>query len=44
MTNFLKEYWPWIVVPMLIIFGALALLLFTMGGDDSSSPFLYTVF
>ena len=42
--NFLKEYWPWIVVPMFVILGALAILLFMAGGDDSVSPFEYNVF
>lgn len=44
MKNFLKEYWPWIVVPMALIFGALAVLLIMAGSDDSVSPFEYNVF
>lgn len=43
MKNFFKEYWPWIVVPMVLIFGALALLLI-FSRDDSATPFVYNVF
>ena len=42
--SFLKEYWPWIVVPMALVFCALGILLFLSGGEDSSSPFIYNVF
>lgn len=44
MMNFLKEYWLWILVPMLLILAALAVLLLMAGGDDSASPFQYNVF
>ena len=42
--KFLKEYWLWIAVPMVIILGALVALLYVSGSDDSVSPFEYNVF
>jgi len=43
-VRFLRENWLWIVVPMLLVFGALVLLAVMAGGDDSVSPFQYPVF
>ncbi len=42
--KFLKEYWLWIVVPMLLVLAALAALLLLAQGDDAASPFQYNVF
>ena len=41
---FLREYWPWIVVPLVLVLGAVGLLLLLAGGDDASSPFDYPIF
>jgi len=40
--SFLKENWPWIVVPAAIFLVLIAVLLF-MGGEGSS-PFIYNIF
>ena len=42
--KFLSEYWRWIVIPMVLVLGALGVLLVLAGGDDSSNPFIYNVF
>lgn len=44
MKAFLREHWLWIVVPMVLVLGALAFLLLTTGRDDSVSPFDYPIF
>ncbi len=44
MKSFLKEYWPWIVIPFALVLGGIAVLMFLLGGDDGSSPFIYNVF
>lgn len=45
MGKFFREYWAWIVVPFVLVLGAVALLLLTGGGSgDGSSPFVYPVF
>ena len=42
MKAFLREYWPWIVVPFVLMGLALALFLFVLSGDQGgSSPFIY---
>jgi hypothetical protein len=38
--TFLREYWPWIVVPVVLVVGLLALFVF-LGGDEGASPFVY---
>ena len=43
MKEFLKEYWLWIVVPIVLVLGALALVFF-LSADDGASPFQYNVF
>lgn len=42
MKAFLREYWPWIVVPLVLVLGLLALLVF-LGGDEGASPFQYDI-
>jgi hypothetical protein len=42
--RFLREYWLWIVVPMVLVLGAMAFLLLMTGRDDSLSPFDYPIF
>lgn len=44
MKGFLREYWLWIVVPMVLVLGAMTYLLLTAGRDDSASPFDYPIF
>lgn len=44
MSSFLREYWAWIVVPMAVVLGGLALLLAFTAGDGGTSPFIYNVF
>ena len=43
MKEFLHEYWPWIVGP--IVFGLVIAVaaMFFLGGDDTS-PFIYPIF
>ena len=44
MLKFLGEYWRWIVIPMVLVLGAIGLLLVLAGGGDSPSPQVYNVF
>ena len=44
MKDFLAEFWPWIVIPFVLVIGSLALLSLWVGGGDSASPFQYHVF
>ncbi len=44
MSSFLREYWAWIVVPMAVVLGGLALLLALTGGEQNASEFVYNVF
>jgi hypothetical protein len=44
MKNFLREFWLWILIPVLIVAGGILLLLFWGQGSESSSPFTYNVF
>ena len=39
---FLKQYWPWIVLPFVLVFGLVAVLYFT-SDDGGPSPFVYNV-
>jgi len=41
--GFLKEYWLWIVVPFVLVIGAILLFLF-LTESDPVSPFQYNVF
>ena len=41
--GFLKEYWLWIVVPFVLVIGAILLFLYSTSGD-AVSPFQYNVF
>ena len=43
MKAFLKEYWPWIVIPFVLVLGGIAALWFFLGADEGS-PFVYNVF
>jgi ABC-type dipeptide/oligopeptide/nickel transport system permease subunit len=43
MGRFLRENWPWIVVPA-AIFLVLIVVLILVTGDGGSSPFIYNVF
>ena len=40
--NFLKEYWLWILIPFVVVIGALIALYFLAGGD-AVSPFQYKI-
>ena len=42
MKSFLKEYWPWIVIPFVLVVGGLTLLYFLMD-DGGASPFVYNI-
>jgi len=39
--GFLREYWPWIVIPVLLVVGGLFLLYLL--ADDGASPFVYNL-
>ena len=43
MGNFLREYWPWIVVPIVLVVAAVFVVLL-MTGEDDVAPFIYNVF
>jgi hypothetical protein len=40
MKSFLREYWPWIVLPIALVFGALVLA-YLLVDDGGASPFQY---
>jgi hypothetical protein len=43
--GFFAENWPWIVVPFVLVLGAMAAFVMSTGGDDSGeNPFVYNVF
>ena len=42
MKNFLREYWLWILIPILLVVGLLLAALF-LGLVDGASPFSYNV-
>jgi len=44
MKSFLREFWPWIVVPFVLVIAGLALLWFVSANGDGPSPFVYNVF
>lgn len=44
MGNFLRENWLWIVTPLVLVLGGLAFMVWFMGGDDTSAPFIYNIF
>ncbi len=44
MKNFLREFWLWILIPVLIVAGGILLLIVWGNGSESSSPFVYNLF
>lgn len=44
--RFLRDYWPWLVVPFVVVLGGFAILLYASSQDaeDSTAPFVYTIF
>jgi hypothetical protein len=42
--GFFKEFWLWILIPVLIVAGGILLLIFWGQGSESSNPFTYNVF
>ena len=42
MNGFLREYWPWIVIPFALVVGAIVFLYATTQGDGPS-PFVYNI-
>jgi len=44
MSQFLKENWLWIVLPILLAFAVIIFFVFYFGVDDTATqPFLYNV-
>ncbi|MEW6071442.1 MAG: hypothetical protein AB1726_02460 [Planctomycetota bacterium] len=43
MKSFLKEFWPWILVPFLAVL-ALLVVAWWLGGGEGTSPFVYNFF
>lgn len=43
MKAFLKEYWLWLVIPVVLVALGLALAWFLMG-DEGASPFVYNIY
>jgi hypothetical protein len=41
--EFWREYWLWIVVPIVVVFAVVVGAMFLLGGDDTS-PFIYNIF
>ena len=44
MKEFLQEYWPWILVPFVVVIGGLAAAMFLLGGGEGNGDFVYNVF
>jgi len=42
MRAFLREFWPWIVVPLALLLGAL-FWLYSMSSGEGPSPFTYDI-
>lgn len=42
MKEFWREYWLWICVPIVVVFGVVLAALFFLGDDQS--PFIYSIF
>jgi hypothetical protein len=40
---FLREYWAWILAPIVLVALGLALLILFGGGGEPTSPFVYTI-
>jgi hypothetical protein len=43
MRDFFREYWPWIVTPIVLGLVFLVALVFILGDDDASA-FVYNIF
>ena len=43
MRTFLREYWAWIVVPIVLVVAAVLVVLF-LTSDQEAAPFVYNVF
>ena len=43
MKNFLRENWPWIVAPLVLVLGVFAFVVLTQDSDPASD-YIYTVF
>jgi len=44
MKSFLKEYWPWIVVPFALVIVGLLVVYFFFWNDEGASPFTYNIY
>jgi hypothetical protein len=44
MKNFLREFWLWILIPVVVVAVGILLLIFWGKGSESSNPFTYNVF
>ena len=44
MGEFLRENWVWIVAPLVAVVLAVVVLFVLTMGDDSSAPFMYSLF
>lgn len=42
--SYLREYWLWILLPLVLILAGLAVLILMGTGGDQSAPFLYDLF
>jgi hypothetical protein len=43
MGKFLREYWLWIAMPIVLVVTAVLLVVF-LSGDNDPAPFVYNVF
>jgi len=43
MKAFLKEYWLWILIPFVLVAGAITVALVMMS-NDGASPFVYNIY
>lgn len=43
MGEFIKEYWPWILIPFVVVLAVIVVLVL-MAGGGGSSDFTYNVF
>jgi hypothetical protein len=44
MREFIKEYWLWILAPMVLVGLAVVFMIAFTGPDDGSAPFIYSLF
>jgi len=44
MVEFIKEYWLWIVAPIVLVLAIVGLVIATGDSSEDEAPFIYTVY